>query len=135
MNDPHKFGTGFKSDHALERSTPIVSHHDTIKWFEAIPGEQSCIRVHGTQVNGRYAIMENIAAPGTATPMHFHAEDEIFHILEGTVTFSIDGDLVPWCAKNCVRKRIRVNATLLHCDLLTGRSREGKLANTTIDGE
>jgi quercetin dioxygenase-like cupin family protein len=44
-------------------------------------------------VNGRYAIMENIAAPGTATPMHFHAEDEIFNILEGTVTFSIDGDV------------------------------------------
>ena len=93
MNDPHKFGTEFGSDHALEQSTPIVSHHDTIKWFEAIPGEQLCIRVHGTQVNGRYAIMENIAAPGTATPMHFHAEDEIFHILEGTVTFSIDGDV------------------------------------------
>ena len=37
--------------------------------------------------------------------------------------------------KNCVRERIRVNATLLHCDLLTGRGREGKLANTTIDGE
>ena len=36
------------------------------------PGEQLCIRVYGTQVNGRYAIMENIAAPGTATPMHFH---------------------------------------------------------------
>ena len=93
MNDPHKFGTEFGSDHALEQSAPIVSHHDAIKWFEAIPGEQLCIRVHGTQVNGRYAIMENIAAPGTATPMHFHAEDEIFHILEGTVTFSIDGDV------------------------------------------
>ena len=72
MNDSHKFGTGFGSDHAPEQSTPIVSHHDAIKWFEAIPGEQLCIRVHGTQVNGRYAIMENIAAPGTATPMHFH---------------------------------------------------------------
>jgi len=59
MNDPHKFSTEFGSDHALEQSTPIVSHHDTIKWFEAIPGEQLCIRVHGTQVNGRYAIMEN----------------------------------------------------------------------------
>ena len=93
MNDPHKFGTAFGSDHALEQRTPVVSHHDTIKWFEAIPGEQLCIRVHGTQVNGRYAIMENIAVPGTATPMHFHAEDEIFHILEGTVTFSIDGDV------------------------------------------
>ena len=76
-----------------EQSTRIVSHHDTIKWFEAIPGEQLCIRVHGTQVNGRYGIMENIAAPSTATPMHFHAEDEIFHILEGTVTFSIDGEV------------------------------------------
>src|ERR1700680_3596174 len=93
MNDPHKFGTEFGSDHALEQSTPIVSHHDSIKWFEAIPGEQLCIRVHGTQVNGRYGIMENIAAPGTATPMHFHAEDEIFYVLEGTVTLSIDGDV------------------------------------------
>jgi len=93
MNDPHKFGTEFGSDNAPEHGAAIVSHHDTIKWFEAIPGEQLCIRVHGTQVNGRYAIMENIAAPGTATPMHFHAEDEIFHILEGTVTFSIDGDV------------------------------------------
>jgi quercetin dioxygenase-like cupin family protein len=93
MNGPHKFGTEFGSDNAPEHSAAIVSHHDSIKWFEAIPGEQLCIRVHGTQVNGRYAIMENIAAPGTATPMHFHAEDEIFHILEGTVTFSIDGDV------------------------------------------
>src|SRR6202171_3351156 len=78
---------------ATEHSAAIVSHHDSIKWFEAIPGEQLCIRVHGTQVNGRYAIKENIAAPGTATPMHFHAEDEIFHVLEGTVTFSSDGDV------------------------------------------
>jgi hypothetical protein len=77
MNDPHKFGTGFGSDHVLEQSTPIVSRHDAIKWFEAIPGEQLCNRVHGTQVNGRYAIMENIAAPGTAKagalPAELHA--------------------------------------------------------------
>ena len=25
MNDPHKFGKEFGSDHALEQSTPIVS--------------------------------------------------------------------------------------------------------------
>ena len=89
MNDLHEFGTEFGSDNTPEHTAAIVSHHDSIKWFEAIRGEQLCIRVHGTQVNGRYAIMENIAAPGTATPMHFHAEDEIFHILEKTVTFSI----------------------------------------------
>ena len=58
MNGPHKFGTEFGSDNAPEHSAAIVSHHDSIKWFEAIPGEQLCIRVHGTQVNGRYGIME-----------------------------------------------------------------------------
>jgi len=39
MNDPHKFSKEFGSDHALEQRTAIVSHHDTIKWFEAIPAE------------------------------------------------------------------------------------------------
>jgi hypothetical protein len=27
MNDPHKFGMEFGSDHALEQSVPVVSHH------------------------------------------------------------------------------------------------------------
>jgi hypothetical protein len=72
MNDPHKFGTGFGSDHALEQSTPVVVAMTPSNGLRQSPGEQLCIRVHGTQVNGRYAIMENIAAPGTATPMHFH---------------------------------------------------------------
>jgi quercetin dioxygenase-like cupin family protein len=93
MNDPLEVNTKLGSEDARERRTPIVSNHDNIEWFDAIPGERLCIRVHGTQVNGRYGIMENVAAPGTATPMHFHAEDEIFHVLEGTVTFSIDGNV------------------------------------------
>jgi hypothetical protein len=55
-----------------------------------------------------------------------------------TIAFTAGSSIVlvaPVVRKNCVRERIRVNATLLHCDLLTGRGREGKLANTTIDGE
>ena len=32
----------FASDHALEQRTPIVSHHDTSKLFEAIP-ENNCV--------------------------------------------------------------------------------------------
>src|SRR5260370_25939646 len=73
---------------APEHSAAIVSHHDSIKWFEAIPGEQLCIRVHGTQVNGRYAIMENIAAPGTATPMHFTRTAESVHVQPRGGTFA-----------------------------------------------
>src|ERR1700732_4278057 len=62
MNDLHKFGTEFGSDDAPEHSAAIVSRHDSIKWFEAIPGEQLCIRVHGTQVNGRDIFHNCIAA-------------------------------------------------------------------------
>ena len=35
MNDLHEFGTEFGSDNAPEHSAAIVSHHDSIKWFEA----------------------------------------------------------------------------------------------------
>jgi len=68
-------------------------------------------------VNGRYAIMENIAAPGTATPMHFHAEDEFFHILEGTVTFSIDGNVsMPetWCHALRFQRTIWISVHSIH---------------------
>src|SRR5271169_228535 len=84
------------------RSLDLIMHPNTVQLLSVTmtasnglrqSPENKCIRVYGTQVNGRYAIMENIAAPGTATPMHFHAEDEIVHILEGTVAFSIDGDV------------------------------------------
>jgi quercetin dioxygenase-like cupin family protein len=93
MNVLGKLGIDIVADHACTRRPAIISHHDSTEWFDAIPGEQLRIRVHGSQVNGRYGIMENVAAPGAATPMHFHAEDEIFHVLEGTVTFSIDGNV------------------------------------------
>jgi len=45
--------------------------------------ENNCAFGSRTQVNGRYAIMGKYRGARTATPMHFHAEDEIFHILEG----------------------------------------------------
>ncbi|MGQ2908784.1 MAG: cupin domain-containing protein [Aliihoeflea sp.] len=72
---------------------PVVDHHDQIAWFEAIPGERLSIRVHGADVNGRYAIMESFAAPGSAAPRHTHAEDEVFYVLEGRPTFAL-GDEV-----------------------------------------
>jgi mannose-6-phosphate isomerase-like protein (cupin superfamily) len=52
------------------------------------PNTVQLLSVTMTASNGLRQSPEN-----KATPMHFHAEDEIFHILEGTVTFSIDGDV------------------------------------------
>jgi hypothetical protein len=52
-----------------------------------------------------------------------------------TIAFTAGSSIVlvaPVVRNNCVRERIRANATLLHCDLLTGRGREGKLALSKI---
>lgn len=68
---------------------PVVTFPDSGTWFNAIDGERLSIRVHSSEVNGRYTILESIAAPGTATPMHYHTEDEIFQVLEGIMTFSL----------------------------------------------
>jgi quercetin dioxygenase-like cupin family protein len=59
------------------------------KWIEAIPGERVRIRISSKDVKGRYGVMESIAGPGSAAPMHTHLEDEIFHVMEGTPTFAL----------------------------------------------
>ncbi len=61
------------------------------QWFDTIPGEKLAIVVHSDEVGGRFSIYESLAAPGTGTPMHYHAEDEIFRVIDGVVTFSVDG--------------------------------------------
>jgi mannose-6-phosphate isomerase-like protein (cupin superfamily) len=66
--------------------------HDRM-WVETIPGEQLAVHVHGNDVNSRFSILESISAPGTATPTHYHREDEIFQILEGIVTFACGGQI------------------------------------------
>lgn len=73
--------------------TAIVSTPQQQDWFDVIPGERISIRVASSEVGGRFAILESVAGPGTATPMHTHREDEIFQILEGVVTFSCGGQI------------------------------------------
>lgn len=69
----------------------VVSRPEERTWISPIPGEQLSIRVHSRDVAGGYAIVESIAAPGTGTPLHYHREDEVFHILEGVLTLRHDG--------------------------------------------
>lgn len=70
----------------------VVSRTLDREWFRAIEGELIAIRVHSRDTEGRYAILDSTVSPGTATPLHLHAEDEIFEILEGTMTFVCDGE-------------------------------------------
>ena len=63
-------------------------------WFEgALPGELVRYRVRGEQVNGAYSIVESIFPPLAGPPLHIHEnEDEVFRILEASLSFLCKGD-------------------------------------------
>ncbi len=91
LRDPTKANSG--NAHSFSyRSPRAATRHDKEKdWFEAFPGERLTIRVHSGEVDGKFTILENVADDGVATPMHIHTQDEVFHVLEGEVVFSMDG--------------------------------------------
>lgn len=61
------------------------------EWVQTYPGERVAILVHSGSVGGQLSVLEAIAAPCAASPMHYHREDEILQILEGVLTFSCEG--------------------------------------------
>jgi mannose-6-phosphate isomerase-like protein (cupin superfamily) len=83
-------------------ASPLIRPYEEQIWFDAIPGERLSIRVHSSEVGGKFSIMENVADDGAATPLHVHREDEVFHIVEGEVVFSLDGELATLGVGGCV---------------------------------
>jgi quercetin dioxygenase-like cupin family protein len=69
-----------------------------------VPGEGRTIAVvgdvyrflaTGEDTNGRYALWEAVVPPGGGPPPHVHSrEEEGFYILEGEITFTVNGDRV-----------------------------------------
>ena len=55
-------------------------------------GEKIICKVSGDETFGRFALVEEISAPQSAVPPHFHNEtDEIIYILDGKYELEIDG--------------------------------------------
>src|SRR4026207_2430398 len=49
----------------------------------------------GEQTNGKYALLEAIVPPGGGPPPHVHSrEEEGFYVLEGEITFTVNGERV-----------------------------------------
>ncbi|MGY4309481.1 quercetin dioxygenase-like cupin family protein [Bradyrhizobium sp. USDA 4369] len=80
-------GTGTASTSA---GAWILSQDDGA-WFDAVPGEAMRIRVRGTDVGGRYTIVESISQPLAGPPLHSHHEDEVICVHEGVLTFVVNG--------------------------------------------
>lgn len=71
----------------------VVARREDLTWFDAIAGERMTVHVRAEQSGGAYTILESVAAPGAAAPLHYHREDEIFFVIEGLATFSVDGTI------------------------------------------
>jgi quercetin dioxygenase-like cupin family protein len=54
------------------------------------------IHVSGEETDGQYSVLENNVPHGDMPPLHIHhEEDEVFHVLDGEVTFFLPGREVP----------------------------------------
>jgi quercetin dioxygenase-like cupin family protein len=61
-------------------------------WFL---GTLSTIKSSAETTGGRVSVVETLAAQGPASPMHVHRrEDEWFYVMEGDLTFWVDGEVI-----------------------------------------
>src|SRR5262249_14545196 len=61
----------------------------------ALVGDVYRFLATGEDTNGKYALIEALVGPGGGPPPHVHSrEEEGFYILEGEVTFTINGERV-----------------------------------------
>lgn len=61
-------------------------------WIDAIPGERVRVHVASRAFGGRLTVIESLSEPGAGAPLHIHPDDEVFHVVEGLVTFDCAGE-------------------------------------------
>jgi mannose-6-phosphate isomerase-like protein (cupin superfamily) len=52
------------------------------------------VHVRGSESENRVAVMENVGGPPQGPPLHHHAFDELFFVLEGELTFQVGDERV-----------------------------------------
>lgn len=61
----------------------------------AVVGDVYRFLATGEETNGKYALLEAIVPPGGGPPPHVHSrEEEGFYVLEGEITFTVNGERV-----------------------------------------
>jgi len=61
----------------------------------AVVGDVYRFLATGEETNGQYAIWEALVPPGGGPPPHIHSrEEEGFYILEGEITFTVNGETI-----------------------------------------
>jgi quercetin dioxygenase-like cupin family protein len=74
----------------MASSSRVDNENDSGPWYEGTHGERIAVRLSNRDTNGMYAIVESVAAPGCATPMHLHRnEAEQVLIIEGAYRIAV----------------------------------------------
>lgn len=61
----------------------------------AVVGDVYRFLVTGEDINGRYALLEALVPPGGGPPPHVHSrEEEGFYVLDGEITFTVNGERI-----------------------------------------
>src|SRR5947199_2617678 len=61
----------------------------------AVVGDVYRFLATGEDTNGKYALWEALVPPGGGPPMHVHSrEEEGFFVLEGEITFTVNGERI-----------------------------------------
>jgi quercetin dioxygenase-like cupin family protein len=75
-------------------STFILHTPGTGKTYSAV-GDKYVMLATGEQTSGAYCLADATVPPGGGPPPHYHTrEEESFYVLEGEVTFMVDGKLL-----------------------------------------
>ena len=73
---------------------PIIRIHQQGRTVSLV-GDVYRFLATGEDTNGKYTLIEALVGPGGGPPPHVHSrEDEGFYILEGEVTFTVNGERV-----------------------------------------
>src|SRR6266536_2741811 len=74
---------------------PITLRKPTEGRIIAVVGDVYRFLVTGEDTSGKYALWEALVPPGGGPPPHVHSrEEEGFYVLEGEITFTVNGERV-----------------------------------------
>ena len=78
------------ADHLLPRPRHLRPHEGPALWFL---GNLVTVKAAGPDTGGGVTVVEFVNPPGFAPPLHRHrTETEMFHVLEGSATFTCGTD-------------------------------------------
>lgn len=82
--------TALPPDDGVRRLT-VVDPEDEALTHIAVGGGTYTVLVRGEDTGGRYALIDMVIPAHTGPPLHRHAFEEMFHVLEGEVEVTIRG--------------------------------------------